>query len=105
VGESTYPAPDRISDVSDDMIDTLAEFERFTVNRVRLTVQQTVNACFVSAERAGLYEEFRNRIERRVREQVATEIEADADVLERQCAKSGAAYFRRAARRARGEAR
>ncbi|HEX5568541.1 MAG TPA: hypothetical protein VFY14_16725 [Streptomyces sp.] len=42
--------------------------------------------------------------ERRVRERVTAEIEAAADELERQCAKSGAAYFRRAARRARGEA-
>jgi hypothetical protein len=53
------------------MEDTLAEFERFTVNRTRLTVEQTVNACFVTADRAVLYEEFRERIERHFREQAA----------------------------------
>lgn len=41
--------------------------------------------------------------ERMVRAQVADALLADADDLDRQCVKSGAAYFRRAAHRARGE--
>lgn len=102
MGESTYPAPDRVSDVSDDMIDTLAEFERFTVNRVRLTVEQTVSACFVSAERVGLYEEFRERIERRIREQVAQEL---LGVDPAEWALAGQRAGLDAARIARGEAR
>lgn len=63
----------------DEADSTLAEFERFTVNRIRLSVKHTVSAQFASADRAELYEEFRERIEQRVRDRVAAEIEAAAE--------------------------
>ena len=65
--------------MSDELLDSLAEFERFTVSRAHLSVKHTVGAISITAERAALYEEFRERIERRVREQTLREA---ADLLD-----------------------